>query len=278
MKITVALDNNVPFNSRLPLVAEHGVAFVIDTGEKRVLYDTGQTGAVIDNLVTLDIPLSSIDAIALSHGHYDHAGGLAAVLKKVRRDVDVFVHPKAFAERYSVTPERRVPIGIPFAREYLAATGGSWHLTEVPTEIAPGLWFSGSIPRVTDFETGDRRLFVAGEGGDQPDPISDDSVLYHAGSRGLVVIGGCTHSGLVNAVRHGFAVTGLDRLQGWIGGTHLGPVGRDQQDRTIEQLAAWAPEFVAANHCTGFAMMSRLRERFGERFIPAFVGERIEVG
>ena len=277
MKITVAMDNNVPFYSRLPLTAEHGVSFLIDTGEKRVLYDTGQTGAVVNNLVTLDIPPSTIDAIALSHGHYDHAGGLLAVLKKVRREIPVFVHPNAFVDRYSVTPTQRTPIGIPFAQDYIEATGGTWQLTDVPMEVVPGLWFSGTIPRVTDFEIGDRRLFVGSEGGDTPDPMSDDTVLYCVGSRGLVVVGGCTHSGLVNAVRHGFTVTGLDRLQGWIGGTHLGPVGQDQQDRTIDQLAEWDPEFVAANHCTGFAMMSRLKERFGQRFIPAFVGERIDI-
>ena len=107
--------------------------------------------------------------------------------------------------------------------------------------------------------------------------MTDDTVLYCVGSGGLVVVGGCTHSGLVNAVRHGFTVMKVDRLQGWIGGTHLGPVGQEQQDRTINQLADWNPEFVAANHCTGFAMMSRLKERFGRRFIPAFVGERVEI-
>jgi 7,8-dihydropterin-6-yl-methyl-4-(beta-D-ribofuranosyl)aminobenzene 5'-phosphate synthase len=277
VKITVAVDNNVPFYARLPLAAEHGVAFLIDTGEQRILYDTGQTGVVVANLDALGIPPTSIDAIALSHGHYDHAGGLLAVLKKVRRDIPVFVHPEAFSTRYSVTAEARVPIGIPFARDYIEAVGGSWRPSAVPTEIVPGLWFSGSIPRVTDFETGDRRLHIGTEAGDAPDPMHDDTVLYWMGSRGLVVIGGCTHSGLVNAVRHGFTVTGQDRLQGWVGGTHLGPVGSEQQDRTIDQLAAWNPEFVAANHCTGFAMMSRLRERFGERFIAAFVGERIEV-
>jgi 7,8-dihydropterin-6-yl-methyl-4-(beta-D-ribofuranosyl)aminobenzene 5'-phosphate synthase len=90
-----------------------------------------------------------------------------------------------------------------------------------------------------------------------------------------VVIGGCTHSGLVNAVRYGFTVTGTDRLRGWIGGTHLGPAPREQQERTIAQLAEWNPDFVAANHCTGFAVMSRLAQVFGTRFIPAFTGETI---
>jgi 7,8-dihydropterin-6-yl-methyl-4-(beta-D-ribofuranosyl)aminobenzene 5'-phosphate synthase len=277
MQITVAIDNNVPFSSRLPLVAEHGVSFLIDTGTERILYDTGQTGAVLDNLLTLGIAPASIDIIAISHGHYDHTGGLRAVLQKVRPDVAVYIHPAAFADRYSVSDKEHRPIGVPFTRATLMETGGQWHLCEAPTEIASGIWFSGAIPRVTSFETGDQRLKIGSPAGDVPDPLRDDAVLYLKTAGGLVVVGGCTHSGLVNAVRHGFTVTGLDRLRGWIGGTHLGPVGAEQQDQTIAQLVAWQPEFVAANHCTGFAMMSRLRERFGTRFIAAFTGERIEV-
>lgn len=277
MKITVVIDNNVPFNQRRPLVAEHGVSFLIDTGVQRILYDTGQTGAVVGNLTTLGIPPSTLDGIVLSHGHYDHTGGLLAVLRAARQDIPVTIHARAFADRYSVTPALRSPVGIPFAEDFIRATGGIWQLTEAPTEVAPGLWFSGTIPRVTDFEVGDTRLTVTTAAGDKLDPMDDDSVLYLTGSRGLVVVGGCTHSGLVNAVRHGFTVTGADRLQGWIGGTHLGPVARSQQDRTIAQLIEWNPDFIAANHCTGFAVMAQLQQTFGKRFIPAFVGETIVV-
>ena len=99
--------------------------------------------------------------------------------------------------------------------------------------------------------------------------------LFCRTSRGLVVISGCTHSGLVNVVQHGLAVTSCQRLHGWIGGTHLGPVGEVQQAATLAQLADYAPDFVAANHCTGFAMMARLQAVFGERFVPAFVGTEI---
>jgi len=277
VQITVAMDNNVPFNQRRPLVAEHGVSFVIDTGSERILYDTGQTGAVVGNLTTLGIPPSSLDGIVLSHGHYDHTGGLLAVLRAASKDIPVTIHARAFADRYSVTPARRTPVGVPFAEDFIRGIGGAWNLAKGPTEVAPGLWFSGSIPRVTDFEAGDTRLTLATAAGDQPDPMDDDTVLYLMGNRGLVVIGGCTHSGLVNAVRYGFTVTGADRLQGWIGGTHLGPVSSNQQDRTIAQLIDWNPDFVAANHCTGFAVMARLQQSFGERFIPAFVGETIAI-
>ena len=276
MKVTIAMDNNVPISARLPLVAEHGAAFLIEADGKKILYDTGQSGAVVDNLSLLGVAVPEIDIIVISHGHYDHAGGLVAVLQRARKDVEVVIHSAAFGERYTLAGARR-PIGIPTGVDYLRTLGGVWDIRDTPRQLTPTIWFSGTVPRTTDFELGDTRLVVETDHGDVQDEISDDTSLFCRGERGLVVIGGCTHSGLVNTVKHGFAVTGQDRLQAWIGGTHLGPVGTKQQDLTIQQLVAWNPEIVAANHCTGFAMLARLKQSFGERLVPAFVGETIIV-
>lgn len=273
MKITVVIENNVPFSCGLPLLAEHGVSMLIETAGRRILYDTGESGAVLHNLTVLGIAPESLDAIVISHGHYDHTGGLLAVLRAARKTVAVYAHPGIFAERWSLARGGRRPIGIPYARSYITGAGGDWHLCEAPAEVAPGVWFSGAIPRVTEYERGDTRLVQNGE----PDPHVDDTVLYCTGARGLVVVSGCAHSGLVNAVRHGFSVTGQDRLQAWIGGTHLGPVGPEQQERTIAQLVDWQPDLVAANHCTGFPMASRLQTTFGERFVPAFAGVAVDL-
>ena len=137
----------------------------------------------------------------------------------------------------------------------------------------PGVWLSGSVPRLTAYETGDAKLLVHDEQNacDCQDEIADDMALFIKSDEGLVVVSGCTHSGLVNMVQHGLAVTGCERLHGWIGGTHLGPVGVAQQMQTIDALLALQPSFVAANHCTGFQMMARLQQAFGKRFTPAFV-------
>jgi 7,8-dihydropterin-6-yl-methyl-4-(beta-D-ribofuranosyl)aminobenzene 5'-phosphate synthase len=276
MKVTIAMDNSVRFGGPLPLTGEHGASFLIEIDGKTILYDTGQTGKVAENLALLGTHPRALDFVVISHGHNDHTGGLVRILQEARKDIEVVMHRKAFVDHLSVVAGERRSVGIPYPENYLRSIGGRWDLRDTPRRLTENLWFGGSVPRVTDFEEVDARLIVAGESGDVRDPIEDDVSLFYRGERGLIVIGGCAHSGLVNTVRHGFTVTGLDRLQGWIGGTHLAPAPKHQQDKTIAQLQAWQPEFIAANHCTGFAMMARLKEVFGERFIPAFVGEKIE--
>jgi 7,8-dihydropterin-6-yl-methyl-4-(beta-D-ribofuranosyl)aminobenzene 5'-phosphate synthase len=276
MKVTIAMDNSVRFGGPIPLTGEHGASFLIEIDGKKILYDTGQTGAVAENLALLGTHPRELDIIVISHGHNDHGGGLLRILQEARKDVEVVMHEKAFVEHLSVVGSTRRSIGIPYRENVLRSVGGRWDLRATPRQLTPNLWFSGTVPRVSEFEEVEGRLWVATGDGDVHDPIEDDVSLFCRAGRGLVVVAGCAHSGLVNTVRHGFTVTGLDRLQGWIGGTHLAPAPQHQQDKTIAQLETWAPEFIAANHCTGFAMMARLKTVFGERFIPAFVGETIE--
>ncbi len=279
MKVTVIVDNAVPFGTRQPFLAEHGLSLLIEHAGKKILYDTGQSSAVVSNLSLLGFRPSELDMLVVSHGHYDHTGGIFHVLQHARKKIPVFAHTNIFQARYSIAGDQRRFIGIPHKKEVLTALGAEWRLIDKPTEIIPGLWMSGPIPRITDYETGDPKLVTcAATGGcDCQDKVEDDTSLFYAGPRGLVVIGGCTHAGLVNTVQRGLEVTGSSRLAGWIGGTHLGPVSKEQQGKTLAQLASFGPELVAANHCTGFTMMARLYECFGDRFIPAFVSTVIDV-
>lgn len=277
MKVTVVVDNSVPTSAKSPFLGEHGLSLLLETGTKKILVDAGQSGAVVHNLSLLGFHPGELDAIAISHGHYDHTGGLPHVLRHRRKPVSVYAHSGIFDKRYSVAGDSRSYIGVPFAKEDADMLGAEWILTDEPLEISPGLWFSGSMPRVTSFEQGDTRLVMPdAHGCDCQDLIRDDTVLYYSGEQGLVVIGGCTHSGLVNAVKYGFELTGQAKLAGWIGGTHLGPVSREQQNLTLSTLEKYSPNFIAANHCTGFDMMAELKARFGKKFIPAFVGTVIE--
>lgn len=277
MKATIIVENSVPINSHHPFCGEHGFSLLLETEGKKILLDAGQTGIVIQNLSLLGVHPAQLDALVLSHGHYDHAGGLPYILTHRTETIPVYAHSGIFIPRYSKGNNSRHYVGIPYLKEDLSLRGADWHLSTEPAEIAPGLWFSGQLPRTTAYETGDTRLVTSTAAGCEcRDPIADDTVLYHANSEGLVVIGGCTHSGLVNAVRYGMVITGATRLRGWIGGTHLGPVSGEQQNKTLEELEQLDPDFIAAGHCTGFTMMAELYRRFKNRFIPAFVGTVIE--
>ena len=278
IKITVAMDNSVPINAGAPFLAEHGLSMLLETDAERLLLDTGQSAALLHNLSLLGVSPASLDLIVISHGHYDHTGGLYPLLQHAGKQIPVYLHSAAFQARFSAGQSQRKFVGIPYAQDQLTALGADWQWIKQPLELRPGIWLSGSVPRNTEFETGDTRLVVrdARTGCDCQDELEDDMALFIASEKGLVVVSGCTHSGLVNMVRYGLQITGCQRLHGWIGGTHLGPVNAGQQEQTIANLLDFAPNFVAANHCTGFAMMARLQQLFGERFIAAGVGTIIE--
>ncbi|MEW6426097.1 MAG: MBL fold metallo-hydrolase [Bacillota bacterium] len=155
---------------------------------------------------------------------------------------------------------------MPFCREELESLGADFVLGEEPREIAPGLLISGEVPRKTAFEEGDSRLFCLEDGKKAPDPLCDDMSLYCATPEGLVIILGCAHAGLVNITEHARQVTGVNRIYGIVGGTHLGPVADAQRDATIAYLQRLDLAFLAANHCTGLPVMARLAALFGARF------------
>ncbi|EGO62485.1 MBL fold metallo-hydrolase [Acetonema longum] len=277
MKVTVVIENSVPAGAKGPFVGEHGLSLLLETGTQKILIDTGQSGAVVHNLSLLGVHSRELDAIAISHGHYDHTGGLPCLLRHRRKPVPVYAHSGIFKKRYAVANGRRSYAGLPFTKEETDMLGVDWIFADEPMEIAPKLWLSGGIPRVTGFEMGDAKLVIPDvQGCDCQDIVRDDTVLYYSGEQGLVVIGGCTHSGLVNAVTRGMELTEQTKLAGWIGGTHLGPVSQEQQELTLAMLEQYSPNFIAANHCTGFDMMAELKARFGKKFIPAFVSTVIE--
>lgn len=275
MKITVVVDNCVPISTPSPFLGEHGASLLIENNNKLILLDAGQSSAVVHNLSLLGRHPAELDAIVISHGHYDHTGGLYHLLKHRRKPISIFAHPRIFDARYSIAGGR-YHIGIPYIKDELSSIGAEWQMFDKPIEIFSDLWFSGQIPRVTDYETGDRHLMTCFEGCDCQDNIDDDTSLFYKHEKGMVVIGGCTHSGLVNTVEYGFIITGKRNLYGWIGGTHLGPVSAEQQSKTLAFLEARKPEFLLANHCTGFHMMAKLYDKFGKRFIPAFVSTTFE--
>lgn len=274
MKVTVVLENTVPNNAKRPFRAEHGLSLLLETENQLYLADAGQSDAVLYNLGLLGVCPADLDGIILSHGHYDHAGGLQAVLTHAKKAMPVYAASGVFLRRFFQSGGNRRYIGIPYVRENLESLGAQFHFLDQPFRLEKNLWISGPVPRLTEYETGDAG-FVDESG--CHDIVPDDMGLYYSGARGMTVITGCAHSGVINMIRYGMTVTGCASLHGMIGGTHLGPVSEDQRQATLAALAELKPNLIAANHCTGFAVMHKLATIFDERFIPAHVGAVIEV-
>lgn len=286
LKFTVVVDNNVPPGAKAPFRGEHGLSVLIDTGTNRILFDAGPSDIVVYNLGLLGVHPRELDAIVLSHGHYDHTGGLSALLTMASKKIPVFSHPDIFKPRYALSAGSCRYVGVPFTREHLARLGADFRSVEEPQELVPNLWISGPVPRDTSYEEGDTRLVVPEDGCEcecgepqsffQKDPLTDDMAIYIRSSKGLVVLGGCAHSGIINMVNHGLKVTGSIKVHGLLGGTHLGPTSEPQKNATIAALEWFNPDFIASNHCTGFAVMARLAHVFGDKFTPAFCGTTLE--
>ncbi len=267
-KITVLCENNI--GAPLGLVGEWGLAMLVETAGMKILFDTGEQGYLLANAVTLSVDLKSVDTLVMSHGHYDHTGGMRAFLH-LRGQLPVYAHPDFFTFHYS-SHNKPHYIGVPFCKEELESSGAEFIFTHKPREIAPDVWISGEVPRKTDFEKGDSHLLCLENGKTVLDPLHDDLSLYCVTPKGLVIILGCAHAGLVNIVKQAQEVTGVNQVYGIIGGTHLGPTPVVQQEATIAFLQSLKLQFLAPNHCTGLPMMARLAGLFGPSFRFAPVG------
>jgi 7,8-dihydropterin-6-yl-methyl-4-(beta-D-ribofuranosyl)aminobenzene 5'-phosphate synthase len=220
--------------------------------------------------------LSKVKQVVISHGHYDHAGGLKPLLDECGAKL-VYGHPAMFQSRYRVKDSgESYPIGIPARREALEAAGASFNLLKEFRSISPGMYLTGEVPRLTDFETGDQGLYCDCAGHVLDSTIDDQSLVLET-EKGLVLVLGCCHAGLVNTVEHVVRMTGRYDMYAVIGGTHLGFCNQDQLDRTINFVKTVGIKKLAASHCTGFSASARLSRELPKEFQAAMVGYTLEV-
>jgi 7,8-dihydropterin-6-yl-methyl-4-(beta-D-ribofuranosyl)aminobenzene 5'-phosphate synthase len=262
LHVTTLVENSVYSRG---LLAEHGLSFLVEADGSRALFDTGQGKALPENARLLDVRLDSLDAVVLSHGHYDHTGGLADVLRSAGQP-KVLLHPGALDGKYlrlEAPPHRK--IGMP--ESSLRQLDSNRHeivWTRTPTEVVPGVQATGEIPRATSFEDVGG-AFYQDEACQQPDPLPDDQALFVDCAAGLVVILGCAHSGVVNTLDYVSRLTGRSRIHAVLGGMHLMRASAQRIAATGDALERYGVEKIAPCHCTGPQAVSYFRSRFGER-------------
>jgi 7,8-dihydropterin-6-yl-methyl-4-(beta-D-ribofuranosyl)aminobenzene 5'-phosphate synthase len=289
-----AMDNSVVIVRAMPLkdgeirasiLAEHGFSALVKTTTSGIthtlLFDFGfsENGAA-QNAATLGVDMTEVEAVALSHGHSDHTGGMEKLTALIdKNDIPFVVHPSAFKSPRYIKLGEEFKLNFPkLTRDMVKQAGLSVIETEKPYPMLDNtIIFLGEIPYATDFEKGWPLPHCQKDGKEVLDAIEDDtSIVMNLKDKGLVIVSGCAHAGIVNTVRHAMAVTGIDKVHAVMGGFHLsGPFFESIIDRTTEELKKIHPAFIIPTHCTGRKAIMAMEKQMPDQFILNMAGTKL---
>lgn len=277
IKITTLIENMPDEKGRLAY--EHGFSVFVEADGKRLLFDTGQSGAFVKNAEVLGIDLENLDAVILSHGHYDHTGGVPALLEQLNKKTPFYIGKEFFKKKYKRLEDGSWKYnGISFSGKILTETGGMAGLQVVAedvTRLSENIVLFKNFSRVTDFEEVNRNFFVEEEGTYVQDLFRDEIALGLLTEDGVVLVAGCSHVGIVNMLAHVKRVL-QKPVAAVVGGTHLVEADGTRLAKTVEAFRFYGVKRIAVSHCTGEAGMELLKKEFPEEFVLNNTGTVME--
>lgn len=274
-ELTVICDNY----AKEGLLSEHGLSFALRTDGNTILFDTGNGETLIHNATKLGIDLADISHLVLSHGHYDHTGGIGQLLH-YNKHCPIIAHPFVLSERYShhpAKPVRRISMPASIQSELQQLIPTQLKLQSVSSMLNRHVGMTGQIPRISEFEDTGGPFYID-KAAQFVDIIPDDQALWVNTSNGLIIILGCCHSGLVNTIEYIRRLTGDIRVSGIIGGFHLLHASAERINQTLFYLNKLKPDFIYAGHCTGDGVIEILRKNLSEGAVhQLYAGMRIAI-
>lgn len=252
--------------------AEHGLSLWIEYCGKQILFDTGQSNLISQNAKKKGIDLANTNAVVLSHGHYDHTGGLSGVLN-IASKAKIYLHPAATDTKYGQKVSGVKSIGMSDSeKEAIQGRDITWTVT--PAQLFPGMSVTGQVPRMNGYEDVGGAFFLDSNC-EEPDELIDDQSLFIESTKGLVVVFGCAHSGVVNALDYISKLTGRTKIYAVIGGMHLSNASQTRIEKTIEAFREYDIQKIVPLHCTGQKAMEDFKTVFGDKCLLWGAGGQI---
>jgi 7,8-dihydropterin-6-yl-methyl-4-(beta-D-ribofuranosyl)aminobenzene 5'-phosphate synthase len=246
--------------------AEHGFSCHLETVSNGAshffMFDYGLDPlGIINNMELLDIDVNRIDAFGLSHGHFDHWSGLLAVLGRAHPGIHLYLGEEVFARRFSRRPGSDDLIDLSCLDKEGIEHQNIAEVVEIsdPTEVIPGCYLTGRIERVTDYEQGSPDLMIQRGGTFERDYFpGEQAVVCNVKGKGLIVLSGCAHAGIVNTVKYAQTISGIEKVHAVLGGFHLINASREVIEKTVSDIKHIAPDYIIPTHCTGFEAIAHL--------------------
>ncbi len=260
------------------LLSEWGFSLLVESGDACVLLDAGAGNSMVHNADLLGIDLGRIGKIVLSHGHFDHTGGLRSLLARLKKEIEIIAHPDIWTAKY-VRSEGKADrfIGVPYQIKELESLGARFTLNRGPVRLNENMITTGEIPMETDFEKIEPNLHVRIADGWKPDPLADDRALIIETLGGLVIALGCAHRGMINTLNHARSISGVKKIRLVLGGCHLKDASDERIWQTISSLNETGVQKLAVSHCTGMHASMLLAQTYGDDFIFNHTGNIIEM-